>query len=520
MSRTNELLDEQKRTEFALRESERQYRSLFENSLDTIFTVDTKGNFTSVNRAAEAVTGYTRDELIGRNYREFMDKKLADEIYRLYNDLYQTGVPKSGTRFEIKRKNGEERIVEGYANLIRNEREIVGFQGTLRDVTDRAKLEQQLIQSQKMEAIGTMAGGIAHNFNNIMVGIMGYSELLLIGKTPEDPDHKALTVIHEETLRASALTKQILNISRGAHYTITSVNLNQLVEKTVPLISGTFDKLIEIETRLEDDLMSVEGDTNQLEQCLLNLSINARDAMPRGGRLTFETRNQILDSNFVESHFGCIPGPYAVLSVTDNGTGIAPEVLDHIFEPFFTTKRDSGGSGIGLATVYGIVKGHKGFITVHSEVGKGTTFTLYFPGVKKTMEELTHMKDNPGDSLLPTILLIDDEPAVREVWSDFLTGRGHPVLTAENGLVGIELFKRHKEEIGVVILDMVMPKLGGKATLERIKKIKPSVKVLITSGYSEEGQDGEIAVLEKDAFIQKPIQLSLLQKKINEVLGK
>ncbi len=515
-----QLLDEQKRTEYALRESERQYRSLFENSLDTIFTCDAKGNFTSVNRAAEDVTGYTKDELIGRNYREFMGKKLAKRTYNLFNKLYRTGVPINGTRFEIKRKNGEERIVEGYMNLIRNENEIVGFQGTLRDVTDRTKLEQQLIQSQKMEAIGTMAGGIAHNFNNIMVGIMGYSELLLMGKTPEDPDHKALTVIHEGTLRASALTKQILNISRGAHYNITRVNVNRLIEKIVPLISGTFDKLIEIKTHLEHDLMSVEGDTNQLEQCLLNLSINARDAMPRGGRLTFETRNQILDRSFVESHFGYAPGPHVVLSVTDNGVGIAPEILDHIFEPFFTTKRDSGSSGIGLATVYGIVKGHKGFITVHSEAGKGAAFTLYFPGVKGATEELTRMKENHDDSLHPTILLIDDEPAVREVWSDFLTGRGHPVLTAENGLVGIELLKRHKEKIGVVILDMVMPKLGGKATLDRIREIKPSVKVLITSGYSEEGQAGEIALLEKDAFIQKPTQLSLLQKKIDEVLGK
>lgn len=514
------LLDEQKWTEKALRESERQYRSLFENSLDTIFTVDTKGNFTSINRAAETLTGYTREELIGKSYREFVDEKLGRIIYRFFDDLYRTGVPKSGTRLEIKTKNGEARIVEGFANLIRNGGEIVGFQGTLRDVTERTKLEQQLVQSQKMEAIGTMAGGIAHNFNNIMVGIMGYSELLLMGKTREDPDYRALTVIHEGTLRASALTKQILNISRGAHYNIVKINLNRLIEKTVPLIAGTFVKSIEVKTCLGEDLMSIEGDANQLEQCLLNLSINARDAMPGGGLLTFETRNEVLDKEFVESHFGHIPGPHVVLSVTDVGVGISPELLDHIFEPFFTTKHDSGGSGIGLATVYGIVKGHKGFITVYSEVGRGTTFNLYFPAARGSSEESARVEGKSGKPSLPAILLIDDEPAVREVWSDYLMRRGYRVLTAENGLVGTEVFRSHADEIGVVILDMVMPELGGKETLDRLREIKPTVKVIITSGYSEQGQAGEFESIQKDAFVQKPTQLSLLQKKIDEVLGR
>ncbi len=514
------LLEQQQRIENALRESERQYRRLFENSLDAIFTVDLKGNFTSANKATETVTGYTRDELIGKNYRGFMDKELAERLFHLYNDLYRTRVPISGTRFEMKRKGGDERIIEGYTNLIQNVDEVIGFQGTLRDVTDRVRLEQQLVQAQKMEAVGTMAGGIAHNFNNIMVGITGYAEFLLMKKTQDDPDYKGLTIIHESALRASDLTRQILNISRGAHHNAVSVNLNNLIEKIMPLITGTFDKLIHIKTHLEDGLMSIEGDINQLEQCLFNLSINARDAMPQGGQLIIETKNQVLDEDFVQSHLGCTGGPHVVLSVTDIGTGISPEIRDHIFEPFFTTKKDSGGSGIGLATVYGIMRSHSGFITVYSEVGKGTTFKLYFPAAKKAARKATRKNETADHPVVATILLIDDESVVREVWGDFLTQKGHRVLTAENGLVGIELFKRHKDEIDLVILDLIMPELGGKATLTGLREIDPSVKVLVTSGYSENGQAGEILPLEIDAFIQKPAPLGLLQEKIGEILGK
>jgi len=209
-----------------------------------------------------------------------------------------------------------------------------------------------------------------------------------------------------------------------------------------------------------------------------------------------------------------------VLLVTDVGTGISPEIRDHIFEPFFTTKQDSGGSGIGLATVYGIMRSHKGFITVYSEVGKGTTFKLYFPAVKKATDESTRTDEIVDHLITATILLIDDEPMVREVWSDFLTRKGHRVLTAENGLEGIEVFKGHRDEIDLVILDMIMPKLGGKETLISLKEIDPSVKVLVTSGYSENGQAGEIVRLGIDAFIQKPTQLTLLHKKIGEILGK
>ncbi len=511
---------ERKSAELALQVSEEQYRTLFENSLDTMFTVDLKGNFTSLNQAGESLTGYPRRKLIGKNYRDYVSPEVADLIFSSYNTLYRTGKPLSGIRYSFTGNDGRERTVEGYVTLQKRGDVVVGFQGTLKDITDRLKLEQQLIQSQKMEAVGTMAGGIAHNFNNIMVGIMGYSEFLMMNKKPDDPDFKALSIIHEGTVRASELTKQLLNVSRGGQFNLVTIKLNQVIERILPLISGTFDKSIDLVTHFAPDLMVMEGDMSQIEQCLLNLCINARDAMPEGGKLIIETCNQILDDDFVRSHIGASAGPHVVVAITDTGTGIPPEVRDHIFEPFFTTKQQKGGTGMGLATVYGIIRSHRGVVSVYTEIGEGTSFKLYFPAGSGAVEEhavrLETSQSVPG----ATILLIDDEPVVREMWGDFLIQKGYRVITAEDGLHGIERFKDFKNEINLVILDMIMPNLGGKETLDALRKIDPKIKVLVTSGYSENGQAGEIVSLGIDGFVQKPSQLTQLERQIVQILRK
>ncbi len=509
---------ERKSAETALQESEEQHRTLFENSLDTLFTVDLRGNFTSVNRAGELLIGYQRDELIGTNFRSLMNPEMADTVLTAYNTLYKTGEPLRGFRYSFAGKDGQERTVEGYVTLQRKGNTIVGFQGTLKDITERLKLEQQLIQSQKMEAVGTMAGGIAHNFNNIMVGIMGYSEYLIMKKKPDDPDYKALSVIHEGTVRASELTKQMLGISRGGRFNLTAVRLNQVIERVLPLVVGTLNKAIDIQTHLSPYLMTMEGDVSQIEQCLLNLCINARDAMPKGGSLIIETHNQILDDDFVKSHLGAAAGPHVVVTITDTGTGISPEIRDHIFEPFFSTKQQKGGTGMGLATVYGIVRSHRGIISVYTELGEGTSFKLYFPASTTAVEERPVKHEVSRSVPGVTILLIDDEPVVRETWDDFLTQKGYRVITARDGLEGIERFKEHKGTIDLVVLDLIMPNLGGKETLEALREIDPALKVLVTSGYSENGQAGQIVNLGIDGFVQKPARLTQLEKQIVEIL--
>lgn len=514
------LIDEQRQVDRALRESEEQYRTLFENSLDTMFTVDLEGNFTSLNQAGETLTGYRRDEMIGKNFRHFVSPEVAQIVFSAYNTLFKTNKSLSGFRYSFSGKHGRQLTVEGYVTLQKKGKTVIGFQGTLKDITERLKLEQQLIQSQKMEAVGTMAGGIAHNFNNIMVGIMGYSEFLMMSKKPDDPDYKALSIIHEGTLRASELTKQMLNVSRGGQFNLTAVKLNQAIERILPLITGTLDKSIDIQTHLAPDLMTIEGDVSQIEQCLLNLCINARDAMPEGGSIIIETQNQQLDDGFVRSHIGATAGPHVVVMITDTGTGIPPEVRDHIFEPFFTTKQHQGGTGMGLATVYGIVRSHRGIISVYTEQDKGTSFKLYFPVYSAVIDEIAARRRTARSMPGSTILLIDDEPVVREMWVDFLGHRGYHVITAEDGLEGIERFKSLRDGIDLVILDLIMPNLGGNETLAALRKIDPMVKVLITSGYSENGQAGRIVDMGIDGFIQKPTRLTHLEEEIVRILKK
>ncbi len=514
---TRDVTD-RRRFEEALRESEEKWRSLFENSIESAFTVDINGNFTEANHAAEILSGYRRDEMVGKNFREFMKPDQAEAVYNAYHGLFETGHPMSGALYTMIRKDGEERTVEGCVNVIREESRVVGFQGTLRDVTEKKKLEQQLIQSQKMEAVGTLAGGIAHNFNNILVGIMGYSELLLGKKKDDDADFKALRIIHEGTVRASRLTQELLNITRGGSFHPARLSVNTVVKNMLPLITGTLDKSIKVDLHLVQDLPAVKGDLGQIEQCLLNLCINARDAMPGKGRLIIETLTQKLDAEFVRTHLDAREGDYVILSVTDTGMGMSREVKERIFDPFFTTKEHIGGTGMGLSTVYGIVKNHGGLVTVYSEAGVGSTFKLYFPAVEGRALDSTKVTKKRQSRSVATILLIDDEPVVREMWGDFLSEQGYRIITAKDGQEGAGLFFEKKGEIDLVILDVVMPKLSGKETLGRIRGAVPDVKVLLTSGYSENGQAGDLIDLGVDGFIQKPSQLSHLAQKISEIL--
>ncbi len=513
-----ELEDKVEEKTAELLKSEEKFRDFFETSRDVVFLSTLKGGFVEINKAAEELFGYSRSELLEMDIFDlYADKKIREIGLQLLNEI---GFIQD---LEVVYKSKDGILINCLITAtLRKDKDgnIIGYQGIIRDITDKKKLEKQIMATQKMEAIGSLAGGIAHNFNNILVGIMGYSEYLSSKKGEDDPDYKALKTIHEATIRASELTRQLLNIARREEYRRQEVSLNDIIRRALSLVAGTFDKSIEIETHLSGDLSIIEGDMGQLEQCVLNLCINARDAMPEGGRLIVETFNQRLDENFIKTHVGVLVGDYIVLSISDNGRGISPEIKEHIFEPFFTTKEDKGGTGMGLSTVYGIVKNHGGLVTVYSEEGEGSTFKLYLPTVEGAIEAVTPVVERVGFGGDETILIIDDEPIVKDMLGDYLKDKGYQVFFAENGQEGIEIFSQSKDEIDLVVLDLIMPKLGGKEAFFRLKEIDPDVKVLFTSGYSENGQAYEILELSAEGFMQKPFPLREFAEKIREILDR
>ncbi len=506
-----------------LRSSEERYRVLVESSNDGIVVVSDL-NMVFFNRRVLSLLGYGQEELMNRPFVEVVHPDDRERV--LNNYLKRLGGESPPGRYEFRVIAKDKTILNVDISVVFTEWE--GKPSSLcfiRDITqqkiaeaERVKLNDQLLHAQKMEAIGTLAGGMAHNFNNILVGIMGYSEYLLIKKGEKSPDFKALKTIHEGSVKASELTRQLLNIARGGEFKRVRVSLNDIVKRALPLISGTFNKSIEIETYLDPNLMVIEGDVGQLEQSLLNICINARDAMPEGGKLIIETNNQELDQDFVRAHLGSKVGYYAVISVTDTGIGIPTQDKSHIFEPFFTTKKQAGGTGMGLATVWGIVKNHQGLLTVYSEPGKGATFRLYFPAIFVQVEKEDLKKEEMRLGGGETLLLVDDEPIVREMWGEILAELGYHVLPADGGTEALAVLKERAGNVDLVILDLVMPRMGGRETFDRIRELYPNVIVLVSSGYSENGEARELMTAGADGFIQKPYQIRQVMMKIREML--
>ncbi len=517
-------VNKRKAADDALRESQEKYRTILESIEEGCFETDIDGNLTFFSNPFLKTLGYSRDELRGRNTSRYTSPDTAEKMNRITERLKETGKPENVADYDVIRKDGSNVSLELSVSLLKDQDGLpMGYRGILRDVSERKKteeekhkLETQLQQAQKMESIGTLAGGIAHDFNNILMGIQGNASLMLLKIDSEHPNHEKIKNIEKYVQNGTALTKQLLGFARRGKYLIKATDLNEIIDKSSSLFART-KKEIRIHTDLYEDLWTAEVDRGQIDQVLLNLYVNAWQAMSNGGDLYLQTENVILDRSYVKP-YKVEPGRYAKISVSDTGVGIDKQTQERIFEPFFTTKEMGRGTGLGLASVYGIIKSHGGYINVYSEKERGTVFTIYLPASAK--EVLIDEEGSPARLVkgTGTILLIDDEKMILDVGLELLEELGYTVLSAMSGQEAIDVFQKDEDNIDLVIMDMIMPGMGGGETFDRLKEINPEVKVLLSSGYSINGQATKIIRRGCDGFIQKPFNMNQLAEKIQKIL--
>ncbi len=508
--------------EDALRESENRYRNILESIDEGYYEVDRAGSFTFVNRAVCEILGYTREELIGLNNRDYTSDETSRKLFKMFNSVFLSGKPKRIMDYEIIKKDGDVRTLELSAALIRDDSgQPVGFRGIARDVTkrklaekEREKLENQLMQAEKMKAIGTLAGGVAHDLNNILSGIVSYPELLLLDLPPDSPIAGSIRTIQDSGKKAAAIVQDLLTLARRGVAVSEIVNLNDVIGEY--LLSPEHDRLlhfhplVEIESRLEASLPNILGSPHHLSKTIMNLVSNAAEAMPGGGRIVVETRNQYIDHPII----GCErieKGDYCVLTVSDSGVGIAPEELPKIFEPFFTKKvMGRSGTGLGMAVVWGAVKDHKGYIAVDSTLQKGTAFRLYFPATRRIKPSATaslSLDDYRGSG--QTVLVVDDVREQREIASKMLAQLGYQVDSVGSGEEAIEYIQATPRDL--IVLDMIMaPGLDGLDTYRQIRRLNPGQKAIITSGFSETGRVKEAQHLGAGEYVRKPYSLEAI----------
>ncbi|MGZ6275350.1 MAG: ATP-binding response regulator [Syntrophales bacterium] len=474
-----------------------------------IFEINSEGEIIYANPTAISIVDLPEEKLLASNILE-----LFHEIDRMKVDkLFKNGEKAASHSNSSSYRLANSKEVSLNVLPIRDEENKVIV--ILKDISERKRLEARLRQAHKIEAIGTLAGGIAHDFNNLLMGIQGYASLILFDMNTNHPHYEKLKKIEDHVRSGAELTKQLLGFARGGRYEVAVADLNEIVDKTATMFGRT-KKEITIHRRFEENLWTAEVDRGQIEQVFLNLYVNAWQAMPGGGDLYLETANVAINKGYMKPFF-VKPGRYVKISVTDTGIGMDEKTRERIFEPFFTTKEMGRGTGLGLASVYGIIKGHKCIINVYSEKGHGATFTVYLPASEKEFVKEAHV---PADAVKGegTILLVDDEDMIVEVSRELLEVLGYHVHVAKNGRDAIEIYKEKQNEIDVIILDMIMPGMSGEEIFEVLKSINPDVRVILSSGYSINGKAKEIMKRGCKAFIQKPFQMGDLSDKIQKVL--
>jgi two-component system cell cycle sensor histidine kinase/response regulator CckA len=513
---SGEDITERKRAEMELRESEEKYRTVVEGSSDAILMLDRDREIVSSNRAFLDLFGYKQDEVAGQSVRIIHP---SDSSFRTFG---QAAYPIIESRrsfraeWEFARKDGKIIPAETVTSIMNGpDGSTRGYVAIIRDITEKQQIQSQLQEAQKMEAIGTLAGGIAHDFNNLLTTIQGNASLMLLDADPGQRQYASLKNIQTQVRSGAKLTAQLLGYARKGKYEAKPVDFNALV-KDVSEAFGRTRKEVTIQRELAVDLPAIEADEGQMEQLLLNLFVNAADAMPAGGDLTLKTshaRHEEMRGRLYDPK----PGSYVSLAITDTGLGMDKQTQERVFEPFFTTKEMGCGTGLGLASVYGIAKSHGGYIDVESEEGQGTTFTVFLPVSKQTLPVRV---ESAGQVLVgsETVLIVDDEELVLKVGANMLEKLGYNVHKANGGREAIEIYRENSRTIDLVILDMIMPQLGGGQVYDEMKETNPHVKVLLSSGYAVEGQADDILSRGCDGFIQKPFTIEDLSQKVRELL--
>ena len=519
----SESQERHREAELKVLESEKRHRQLFENAPVGIITVGENGQIMDVNPRLVELLGSPSAEAT-RSINMFSFPPLVEAgISANFQECLRTG--RIGI-FETPyvSKWGREVFLRYNIEPIRDEGgRVVLVQGIMEDISEAKNLEIQLQHAQKMEAVGTLAGGIAHDFNNILQVIQGYTQLLLFEQHLNSDDQSSLNAIQSAAGRAAELTRQLLTFSRKVESRLEPADINRVIEDAGAILRGAIPKMIDLDLILSDDLEMVRADPVQIEQVILNLGVNAKDAMPDGGKIIIETRKTYLDEEYCRRHLEVRPGPYVLVAVTDTGQGISPETAKHIFEPFFTTKEVGQGSGLGLAMVYGIIKNHQGHITCHSEPGRGTVFSIFLPASDQVTAAAVVAAPASSDQEIEPgrgdILVVDDEEWIRDMASKMLSRFGYSVRTAPDGETALDLYQSEDGRPDLVLLDLGMPGMGGLKCLQKLKTMDPEARVIVASGYSIDEESREIIQADASHFLHKPYQAKELMEAVRKVVG-
>lgn len=518
-------IEQRKNTEEALRKSEGRYRTVLEDIEEGYFECDLEGRLSFFNDPLCRILGFNRAELLGMDGRHFMSEASAQKVTEEFRKITAEGDAVKVTELEVFRSDRAHRTMEISASLIFDRHgKPFGHRGLVRDVTERLQAEREhrrmeikFQQVQRLKGLGTLAGGVAHDFNNLLMGIQGNVSVLLLDCSPDTELYENLHSIQQCVESGAKLTQQLLGFARGGKYVVEPTDLNSIVRSTSQLFGRTRKEIVIFEN-YEDEIWAVNVDKKQIEQVLLNIYINAWQAMQEdGGELYLRTENVLLD-NQRGKLFHTVPGKYVKISIKDTGGGMDEATMQRIFEPFFTTKEIGTGTGLGLASAFGIIKSHNGYIDVKSRLGQGATFVIYLPAT----EEEVRAKEKKVVELVPgteTILLVDDEHAILDACSAMLKKLGYDVMVARGGLEAVDVYRKHQSEIDLVILDIIMPDLSGGEVFDRLLDLNPEVRVLLSSGYSIEDQAAAILDRGCDGFIQKPFQLDQLHRNIREIMA-